>query len=127
MLRRVRARASEQAVTDLRRYARPCRSGCGQLVAWAVTAASKRQPLNPVPDPAGNTAAYVDGRGTIRARGLKAGEVPDGWERRYVPHAATCTRPPKPKRTTIHDLLPDRRQLPANVIPLYRERARRRG
>lgn len=47
-------------------------------------------PLNPRPDPAGNVAAYRDGTGRWCARVLHKDEQPAGWQRRYMPHFATC-------------------------------------
>lgn len=65
---------------------------CGQPVLIAITAAGRRQLLNPQPDEGGNTAVRCDGAGTYRAR------VPDRelplfpWERIHMPHPATCDR-----------------------------------
>ncbi|MFG2993980.1 hypothetical protein ACGFZK_32595 [Streptomyces sp. NPDC048257] len=67
---------------------------CGQAIRWAITAAGRRQAVNAAPDPAGNTAVYRDGVGTLRARGLN-GERPnvESYEWLAKPHAATCTAP----------------------------------
>lgn len=86
---------------------------CQQPLRWAVTAAnSKRIALDPEPDPEGNQAAYPDEVGTLRTRQLRKDEKPLGYERRYMPHVASCPakRPPAP--------------LPANVIPINRNRTR---
>jgi hypothetical protein len=63
-----------------------CRS-CGAWIWWLVTAAGKRMPVNPTPDPAGNLA--VNGPGDLRV--LRAGEEPpeSGWSR-HTSHFATC-------------------------------------
>ncbi|MFI9005084.1 hypothetical protein [Streptomyces sp. NPDC053541] len=76
----------------------PCPS-CGQPIRWAVTAAGRRQALNPDPDAAGNSAAYTDGTGRLRVRALTT-ERPalEHAEWRAMPHAATCTRP-RPRRS----------------------------
>lgn len=69
---------------------------CLEPVTWAWTALGKRLPLNPAPDPDGNAAAYRDGTGRWCARILRKNEQPLGYERRYMPHFATCParRPP---------------------------------
>jgi hypothetical protein len=68
---------------------------CGQSIRWAITATGRRQALNAAPNPAGNTAVYRDGVGTLRARGLNR-ERPnvETYEWRAMPHAATCPAPP---------------------------------
>jgi hypothetical protein len=87
---------------------------CRAPVLWALTAMGKRMPLNPQPDPDGNAAAYRDGTGRWRARVLHKDEHPLGYERRYMPHFATC-----PARA--------RQQAgPAKVLP-FRRRGRRRA
>lgn len=95
----------------------PSCPSCRADIIWAITAARKRQPLNREPDPAGNTAAYRDGTGTWLARALKADEEPFGWERRYMPHAATCTSPPQRGRPPVAAVPA---VLPPNVIPFRR-------
>lgn len=73
---------------------------CLQPIRWAVTAANTRRiALDPDPDPDGNQAAYPDEAGTLRTRQLRKGEDPLGFERRYMPHIATCRRP-RPKGTS---------------------------
>jgi hypothetical protein len=49
-------------------------------------------PLNPHPDPGGNVAAYKDHTGTVRCRTLGKGQQAAGFERIYMPHAATCEK-----------------------------------
>jgi hypothetical protein len=86
---------------------------------WAVTAAnSKRIMLDPDPDPKGNQAAYRDHTGTLRTRQLGDGDEPQGYERRYMPHIATCTGPGQQKAPQAPAPLPD------NVIPISRPRRR---
>jgi hypothetical protein len=91
---------------------------CHRRVVWAVTAAnSKRMMLNPDPDPAGNQAAYRDHTETFRTRQLGDGEEPQGYERRYMPHVATCTgkrREQQPAQPP--EVPPPPRELPTNVI-----------
>ncbi|WP_053208299.1 hypothetical protein [Jiangella muralis] len=102
------------------RDVRQC-SLCGADVVWAITAAGKRQPLNATPDPAGNVAAHRDGTGTRRARAV----VPDrplmGFERLYMPHAATCAGglPNTPRTPTPP------RALPIGVADMNAYRARK--
>ncbi|BAU83322.1 hypothetical protein SLA_2395 [Streptomyces laurentii] len=71
----------------------PCPS-CALPVRWAVTAAGRRQALNPAPDGGGNLAAYTDATGRLRVRALTTERpVPDHVEWRAMPHVATCVRP----------------------------------
>lgn len=89
-------------------------AGCGEChgpVIWATTPLNKRIPLNPGPDPEGNAAAYRDGTGRWRARILRQDEQPRGYERRYMPHFATC--PARAKKQQPE---------PAKVIPFRRRR-----
>ena len=64
--------------------------GCREPLLWAVTIRGKFMPLNPQPDPDGNVAAYKDHLGDMRARTLGKDQPPMGYERVYMPHAATC-------------------------------------
>lgn len=66
---------------------------CGQRVNWAITRKGKRMPVDPQPDPEGNLAVHRDGKGEFRARVLVDGEEPAGYERRCMPHFATCPPP----------------------------------
>jgi hypothetical protein len=64
---------------------------CYQPVKWALTAANgKWLPLDPEPDADGNQAAYRDEAGTLRTRQLGKNSEPLGYERRYMPHIASC-------------------------------------
>lgn len=45
-----------------------------------------------------NVAAYQDPTGRWLARVLKRGEEPLGYERRFMPHFATCTTPEAHRR-----------------------------
>lgn len=65
---------------------------CGQPVLTAITAAGRRQHLNPDPDPRGNTAAYRDGVGTWRARVPNTDLPLLPYEHLHMPHPATCDR-----------------------------------
>jgi hypothetical protein len=79
---------------------------CRQHVTWALTVNRKWLALDPDPDPEGNQAAYRDHTQRWLTRQLKTGEEPHGWERRYMPHVATCpARKPPPV-------------LPQNVTPI---------
>ena len=115
---------------------RPC-SRCFAPIVWAITQASKRQPLDAAPDPAGNVAAYRDVADNWRARSLRDGEEPLRYERRMMPHHATCSPPPPPAPRLVQPSAPpaarppcppgtpDRGSLPPNVVPI--SAARRRG
>jgi hypothetical protein len=92
---------------------------CLARIVWAVTANGKHIPLDPGVNPDGNQAAYRDHTETMRTRQLRKDEEPLGFERRYMPHFATCLkRKPAPPSAPV--------QLPANVIPISRAAARRR-
>ena len=88
---------------------------CWQPVIWALTAANgKWIALDPEPNPEGNQAVYADQARTLRTRQLGKNSEPLGYERRHMPHVATC---------------PKRRQappVPSNVIPITRAVPRRR-
>lgn len=65
---------------------------CGGEVLIAITAAGRRQLLNPEPDDKGNTAVTRDAVGTYRAR-VPTAELPAfPWEHIHMPHPATCDR-----------------------------------
>lgn len=91
-----------------------CREpGCGQEIIFGFNVKTKNHiPLNPRPDPAGNMACYTDGTGTFRARVPTAEDRIDGFERLYMPHAATCAARKKPATE------PPAEQT-GNVIPLF--------
>lgn len=67
---------------------------CGAEIIFATTEAGRLQPLNAVPDDAGNVVAVADGRKD--ARGNPVVEVLGPLELlvderiRYMPHHATC-------------------------------------
>ncbi len=75
----------------------PCRK-CGKPIIWATTTAGNHIPIDAQPDPAGNQAVFKDVTGTVRTAQLRAGDQPEGWQRRGMPHfpATTCTAPPEP-------------------------------
>lgn len=89
---------------------------CLKRVIWAFTQNGKLLALDPQPDPEGNQAAYRDHRPAWLTRQLKAGEEPFGWERRYMPHVATCAGPQQRRAPKAPA------ELPANVIPITRGR-----
>lgn len=93
---------------------------CRKPVVWAVTEAGKRLALDPGPNEDGNQAAYRDGTpaATWHTRQLRKGQEPYRWERRYMPHVATCGKQQRQPATP--------KQLPANVIPITRAKTRRR-
>ena len=96
-----------------------CRT-CDARLLWALTVHGKLMPLDEHPDDAGNQAAYRDGTGGWRTRHLKTGEEPLRHEKRYMPHMATCGKPPQ---AAVMPLRP----LPANVVPITAARSRRDG
>ncbi|MFE5675079.1 hypothetical protein ACFQ7B_07685 [Streptomyces erythrochromogenes] len=73
---------------------------CAAAIRWTVTVAGRRLAVNADPNTLGNVAVYRDGVGTLRSRSLSA-DRPDveTYERRYMPHVATCTAPPRPGRS----------------------------
>lgn len=83
-------------------------AACRQPIRWSITAAGKRQSLNPDPDATGNTVAFCDGLGVWRSRVPTADLPQAGHERRFMPHAATCA---------ARRIVPDH-QLPAGVVSL---------
>lgn len=91
---------------------------CLQPIRWSITAAGKRQALNPEPDDTGNVAAYCDGLGTWRAR-VPTTELPQAsHERTFMPHAATCTATKRDR---------PQHQMPAGVTSLTARRRAKRG
>ena len=88
---------------------------CREPVIWALTVNRKRLALDPEPHPDGNQAAYRNHTETWLTRQLRRGEEPLGYERRFMPHIATCAkREPKPRAALA--LV----GLPSNVIPFRR-------
>ena len=93
-------------------------TACHQPIRWSKTAMGKQQALNPEPDPTGNTAAYCDGLGVWRSR-VPTTELPQAaHERRFMPHAATCTAAKRDR---------PQHQLPAGVVSLAARRRTKRG
>lgn len=83
---------------------RECRA-CGRAVIWAVTEHGRWIALDPAPNDAGNQeATRRDHLGRVLTRQLRAGELPEPFERMRMPHAATCaavpTRPSRRPRPT---------------------------
>jgi hypothetical protein len=98
---------------------------CGLPVVWAVTLAGpngrggKLMPLDPIEDLDGNVAATSPTRGRLLARVLQRDEAVDRpLEYAAIPHFATCLGGVRGA---------DQVGLPADVIRLEEERARRRG
>ncbi|MFJ5156353.1 hypothetical protein ACIQCF_33295 [Streptomyces sp. NPDC088353] len=74
---------------------------CWQRVLWTITAAGRRQAVNPSPDPTGRVAVYADGTGRYRSRQLSTDRpIPEHAEVLYLAHAATCTNPRPQSRTS---------------------------
>lgn len=70
----------------------PCRRCGGSVIVATTSATGSRILLDAEPDPSGNQAVRRDHTGTVITRQLKAGEEPDGHERRMMPHVPTCRR-----------------------------------
>ncbi|MFJ2780239.1 hypothetical protein [Kitasatospora sp. NPDC087315] len=65
---------------------------CQQTVRTTITAAGRRQAVDPEPDDQGNVVARLDHTGTWRSR-VPTADLPQALhEKRFMPHAATCTR-----------------------------------
>jgi hypothetical protein len=100
---------------------------CGQPVLRAITAAGRRQLLNPEPDPAGNVAASRDGTYTWRARVPNAEMTILSYERLYMPHAATCKNwPPRTSQVKVVPAPTRSGPIPSNVVFLGEYRRTRR-
>lgn len=98
-----------------------CRA-CGQTIRWSQTEAAKRQALNPEPDPSGNTVARLGANRTWYSR-VPTAELPQAtFERRFMPHAATCTAT-KPAQLPLP--LAVERPLPPGVASLAAHRRHR--
>lgn len=63
---------------------------CRRPIRWGVTTNGRRQPVDLGEDEDGNVAVYRDGTGTLRIRALGADGTPAPYERRAMPHAASC-------------------------------------
>lgn len=66
-----------------------CRA-CRATVLWVRMPSGKLMPVDPVPDDEGNVAAMRDGRGVWVGHVLKADERTAPYEKRFMPHFATC-------------------------------------
>lgn len=66
-----------------------CRS-CGAGIRWATLPDGKLIPLDAHPVPGGNVAAYLDGRGDLQARVLRADQTPEQHEHTGVSHFTSC-------------------------------------
>jgi hypothetical protein len=95
---------------------------CHAPIRWARTVNDKWIALDPDPDPAGNQAAYRDATDTFRTRQLRKDAEPQAYERRYMPHVATCTKRKAPQPPRLAPVA-----TPPNVIPIGRARGLRRG
>ena len=68
---------------------------CGQAIVFALVTNKEgrppsRMPLNPTPDPAGNVAVNRDVTGGLTGHVLSKGQQALGYQRLYLPHAASC-------------------------------------
>jgi hypothetical protein len=75
---------------------------CHQPVLWTVTLPlNNRKPVDPQPDPTGNTCVWTDVAGRLCSRQLTHDRpTPEAAERLHMPHAATCPAP-RPRQTTL--------------------------
>lgn len=90
---------------------------CHVQVRITTAESGKRFLVDPVPDPAGNTAVSRDAAGVLRSRRISEERPAAPWERVMTPHAATCKPapkadppPPPPRRPArspggLHDVL----------------------
>ncbi|MER7707197.1 hypothetical protein ABTX81_30390 [Kitasatospora sp. NPDC097605] len=92
-----------------------CRT-CLQQVRRTTTAAGRVQYVDPEPNDNGNVVARLDATGTWHSRVPDADLPQAPYERRFMPHAATCT-------AAGRTLAPAR--LPDNVASLDARRRRR--
>lgn len=91
-----------------------CRQ-CGLDVLWALTKTGAKMPVDPEPNEGGNVAVYRDHLGQLRARVVMVGAPIEDYERRAMPHIATCVKKaPTPK------------PMPEGVVSLAAARDRRR-
>ena len=94
----------------------PCRR-CRKPILWARTeATSSWLPLDPEPDESGNQAVFQDTHGAWQTRQLSADDKPYSFEKRHMPHVATC----RPEAAVV-PIKP-----PPNVIPISAARSIRR-
>ncbi|MFD4397244.1 hypothetical protein [Kitasatospora sp. NPDC058478] len=89
---------------------------CLETVRTTITQAARRQLVNPEPDVQGNVVARLDHTGTWRSRVPTDDRPQEPYERRFMPHAATCSRAPRPVSQT---------RLPEGVASLDAQRRRR--
>lgn len=115
--------------------AMPQCSDCGARVMWARTDGNKSIALNVGVDPDGNFAGMQDVHGTLRVHAITADKPKEGYERTYLPHAATCaarqpavkpdikpaTRRSEPQGDSLFDTDP------CPVVPITVARNRRHG
>jgi len=73
---------------------------CGTVIDWALLPTGKRIPVDRASagDPNGNLAVKRDG-GKLHARYLKAGQQPEGGEKRGISHFATCPQADQHRRS----------------------------
>lgn len=66
-----------------------CRA-CRATILWVRMPSGKLMPCNPVPDDEGNVAAMRDARGVWVGHVLRKAERTAPYEKRLMPHVATC-------------------------------------
>lgn len=68
---------------------------CPQPVLWVRMPSGKLMPCDPEPDDAGNVAAMRVGRGVWVGHVLHGDERALPYEKRFMPHFATCSGAPR--------------------------------
>ena len=89
------------------------------MIAARTEARNRWIALDPEPDAAGNQAAWQDGDGTWRTRQLGKEDKPWDFEKRFMPHVATC----KPEEAAVAPIKPR----PQNVVLISDARSIRDG
>jgi len=84
-----------------------------------TTEAGALLPVNPAPDPNGNTAVWRDVHGVLRSRRVTQERPLLPHEKLMMPHVATC-KPPQ-RKTTQPPPRPPRRPRPAASSPGFYE------
>lgn len=102
------------------------RPGCGTAIEFARTEAGQSMPMDvqdyPAEDERANLATWRDGLGRTTCRVITAERPLMGWERRRMPHWATCST-----LAAEHDAKQADAQLGDNVLPFPTATARARA
>ncbi|GAA4946234.1 hypothetical protein HD597_006783 [Nonomuraea thailandensis] len=98
---------------------KPCQGSkttmpCGKKVRWTRAASGAQLAVDPAPHPDGNTAVWRDVHRVLRSRRITEDEPIAPWEKRMMPHAATCAG--RPRAQTPPPPRPPRRHAPAGRL-----------